>query len=99
VKLPLLLASSLFMVVLSTSGYGQVTIDITKLTCRQFLLGRQVPTNSIALWFSGYYSGKRGITTIDAGTIRPNAEKVKDYCGPHQDETVMHAVETLFGAK
>jgi acid stress chaperone HdeB len=81
----------------SATANAQVTVDITKITCRQFLTGRVVPTNSMALWFSGYYAGKAGATTIDASTVRPNAEKVKDYCGLHQDDTVMNAVQVLFG--
>jgi acid stress chaperone HdeB len=94
------LAILLAALVLSVTAAGaQVTVDITKVTCREFLLGRVVSTERMALWFSGYYSGKRGATMIDASAIRPNAAKVQDYCGLHQDETVMHAVEVLFGVK
>jgi acid stress chaperone HdeB len=94
------LAVSLAAFVFSVTAAGaQVTIDITKITCREFLIGRIVSTQSMALWFSGYYSAKRGVTMIDASAIKPNAEKVQDYCGLHQDETVMRAVEVLFGVK
>ena len=98
-KISTLLAASLLTLLLSITAHAQVTVDITKITCRQFLTGRLVPTKSIALWFSGYYSGKSGATMIDMGTIRPNAEKVRDYCALNQDETVMKAVEATFGAK
>jgi thioredoxin reductase (NADPH) len=38
----------------STASVGvQVTVDITKITCRQFLIGNLIPTNSMSLWFSG----------------------------------------------
>ncbi len=76
---------------------AQVTVDITKITCRQFIAGTMVPTKSIALWFSGYYNGKAGNTQIDLGQMRPNASKVEDYCALHQDETVMNAVTAVFG--
>ena len=99
VKISTLLVASLLTIQLSITARAQVTVDITKITCRQFLTGRVVPTKSIALWFSGYYSGKRGATTIDMGTIRPNAEKVRDYCGLNQDDTVMKAIETTLGSK
>jgi hypothetical protein len=36
---------------------------------------------------------------IDMGTIRVNAEKVRDYCTLNQDETVMKAVEAALGTK
>lgn len=96
IALPVLLAALILPV--SAAG-AQVTVDITKITCREFLLGRTVSTERMALWFSGYYNGKRGATMIDASAIRPNASKVQDYCALHQDETVMHAVEVLFGVK
>jgi len=81
------------------AAHAQVTIDVTKITCRQLLTGRILPTNSMALWFGGYYNGKRETTVIDVGAVKTNAKKVQDYCGAHQDETVMTAVETLFGIK
>ena len=79
--------------------HAQVTVDVTKITCRQFLTGRMLPTKSMALWFGGYFNGKRGVTIIDVGAMKANGKKVEDYCGLHQDETVMKAVETLLGAK
>jgi acid stress chaperone HdeB len=81
----------------ATPAPAQVTVDITKITCRQFLAGKVVPTKSIALWFSGYYNGKAGNTQIDLGQMRPNASKVEDYCALHQDETVKNAVTAVFG--
>ena len=78
---------------------AQVTIDVAKITCRQFLTGRMLPTKSMALWFGGYYNGKRGATIIDVNAVKANAKKLEDYCGLHQDETVMNAIEKLFGTK
>jgi acid stress chaperone HdeB len=89
----------LSMLCLPATLHAQVTVDITKITCRQFLIGRTVSTKSIAIWFSGYYTGKRGATMIDVASIEPNADKVQDYCGQHQDETLMKAVQDLFGVK
>lgn len=92
-------ACSLLTLLLPTMVHAQVSIDVMKITCRQFLTGRMLPTKSMALWFSGYYSGKRGATIINAGDVKPNADKVEDYCGLHQDETVMNAVERIFDIK
>ena len=98
-KIPTFWAASLLTLFLTMTAHAQVTVDITKITCRQFLTGRVVSTKSIAIWFSGYYNGKRGATMIDMGTIRPNAEKVRDYCALNQDETVMKAVEAALATK
>jgi hypothetical protein len=78
---------------------AQLTLDITKVTCRQYLTGGLIPTRSMTLWLSGYYHGKRRVTTVDIGSVEPNASKLEDYCGRHQDETVMKAIEAVFGMK
>ena len=84
---------------LPATTHAQVTMDVTKMTCRQFLIGNFVSTKSMALWFSGYYHGKRDATTVDLESFQPNADKLEAYCGQHQDETVMKAIETVFGVK
>jgi acid stress chaperone HdeB len=83
----------------SATAHAQVTVDITKITCRQFLVGGVSPTKSIALWFSGYYNGKQDVTLVDMRTLRSNAEKIKDGCRLHQDDTVMETVESVLAQK
>ena len=93
-------ACSLFALFFSTIvAPAQVTIDVAKITCRQLLTGRMLSTDKMTLWFGVYFNGKRGATIIDVSAVKTNAKKVQDYCGLHQDETVMNAVETLFGIK
>jgi acid stress chaperone HdeB len=74
---------------------GQVTIDVAKITCDQFLLFRVADPRDISIWLSGYYHGKNGITMIDQQALRSNEDKVKDYCRGHLNMPVMQAVETL----
>jgi acid stress chaperone HdeB len=80
-----------------TTVRAQVTVDIAKITCKQFLLDSVAPTKSVALWLSGYYNGKHGNTVIDAGALQRNADKVEDYCRMNLDMTVMDAVEAALG--
>jgi hypothetical protein len=83
--------------VLSAPADAQVTLDVSKITCRQFLIGDVVPTRSLSLWLSGYFSGKHDVTVINPTTLNPSTEKVKDFCIAHQDEMVMKAVEVVLG--
>jgi acid stress chaperone HdeB len=85
--------------VASTTAHAQVTVDVAKITCKQFLLDTVAPTKSVALWLSGYYNGKRGNTSIDVSALQKNADKVEDYCRAHLDMTVMDAVEGALGVK
>ena len=76
---------------------AQVTIDVAKITCNQFTLYKVTDPQNIAIWLSGYYHGQRNDTTVDTQELATYQQKVKDYCNLKPNETVMHAVETVFG--
>jgi len=75
------------------TGQAQVTVDVAKISCKQFLLDAVAPTKSVAMWLSGYYHGKHGGTVVDFGALQREADKVEDYCRLNLDMTVMDAVE------
>ena len=84
---------------MSTAAHAQVTVDVAKISCQQFLLDKIAPTKSIALWLAGYYNGKRDNTVIDIAVMQQNVDKVEDYCRMHLEETVMKAAETVLDLK
>jgi acid stress chaperone HdeB len=77
---------------------AQVTIDVAKITCEQFILYQVVNSDYIAVWLDGYYSGKRDNTLVDTQAFKANANKVRDYCRMNFKATVMQAAETVLGA-
>jgi len=81
----------------ASSAQAQVTIDVAKISCKQFTSFKVANPDQIALWISGYYNGKRGNTVIDVEKLRSNALNVKNYCYNHPDILVMEAVETVLG--
>jgi acid stress chaperone HdeB len=89
------IAAVLTALALAETARAQVTIDVAKITCDQYLLFKVADPRDISLWLSGYYHGKRGITAVDQQALRNNEDKVKDYCRGHLDMPVMQAVETL----
>ena len=76
---------------------AQTLVDVSKITCEQFLLYKITDPNNIAIWLSGYYNGKRGNTVIDVQGLQDNLSKVKDYCRSNYTTTVMKAVEVVVG--
>jgi hypothetical protein len=76
---------------------AQVTLDVSKITCDQFTLYKITDPQNIAIWLSGYYHGQRNTTTVDTQQLAGNLQKIKDYCNLHTQETVMKAVESVFG--
>jgi acid stress chaperone HdeB len=81
----------------ASSGHAQVTIDVAKITCGQFLAYSIADPKDIALWLNGYYTGKRGGSTlIDSQASKASYDQLRSYCLVNQNTTVMQAVETLF---
>jgi acid stress chaperone HdeB len=83
-------------VVATSAGHAQVTMDISKITCEQYVLFKVADPQHIAIWLSGYYNGKRNNMVIDVGQLKSNAEKVLRYCEANFKGTVVEAVEKLF---
>ena len=55
---PLLLGSMFALLVVSTA-LAQVTIDVSKITCDQYVLDQVTDFRTIAAWLDGFYSGRR----------------------------------------
>jgi acid stress chaperone HdeB len=79
-------------------AHAQVTIDVAKITCDQYLLFKVTDPRNIAIWLSGYYHGKRNDTIVDTQQVTAYADKVRSFCLQKPQATVMQAVETVFGA-
>ena len=75
---------------------AQVTIDITKITCDEFLAGRLTDSNSLAIWLNGYVNGARGKTIIDP--IAGGRVDLVHYCADHMDALVLDAARKVYGA-
>jgi hypothetical protein len=86
----------------STSlAHGQVTIDVSKITCDQFAQARVGSPKTTAVWLNGYYHGKIGSTTIDTEQSEAFFDKLMHYCRLTENGNVliMQAVESLVKSK
>ena len=91
-KLPLLLTSTLFLFV-----QAQVTVDVSKITCDQYLKDEITFSQNVVMWLSGYYNGKRNNMIIEPDALKKNGEKVSLYCRHHRETTVVDAVKNVLG--
>jgi acid stress chaperone HdeB len=88
-------AGLLFCFVTVPSVRAEITIDVSKMSCKELLLPTLIMPDDIAYWLSGYYNGKRGNTVFDITALRDYVYKVEQYCLQDQDMTVMKAAETV----
>ena len=93
---PLLLGSMFGLLVVS-AAVAQVSIDVSKITCNQYILDQVTDFRTINAWLDGFYSGKRNNTVVDTGALQRNADKVEEYCKSHRDMPLMQAVESTLG--
>jgi acid stress chaperone HdeB len=76
---------------------AQVTIDVSKITCEQYVLFTVADPRDIAMWLSGYYNSRRSNTVLDTQQFREHGQKVMEYCRLNMKMTVMEAVEKVLG--
>ena len=91
--------SALVLANAAPAAQAQLTLDVSKITCDQWVGYKITNPHNIALWLSGYYNAKRGNTVIDPQRLEENARKLQDYCLIHKQIPVMEAVENVFGVK
>jgi len=75
---------------------AQVTVDITKITCNEFLTGQLTDARSLAIWLNGYVNGARGKTLINPLSVGENS--LVDYCVSHANTLVLDAARNVAGA-
>jgi len=78
---------------------AQVTIDVTKVNCDQFVHHKISEPRLIAAWLSGYHNAKRNNRVLDLQTFEENMSKVTNYCSDEKNfkVPVMKAVEQVLG--
>jgi acid stress chaperone HdeB len=95
----LMVAATIFALELPSESRAQVTLDLSKVTCDQFMGYKITDPQNIAIWLSGYYNGMRGNTVVDTQGLDTNFKKLRDFCLRNPATSVMEATKTLFDVK
>ena len=70
----------LVALLVAPAARAQVTVDVSKITCEQYLGFSVADPRDIAIWLSGYFHGKQGITVLEPQKLKQNAEKLQTAC-------------------
>ena len=86
-----------FMLLWILPAGAQVMIDVSRITCDQFVQGKIGEPRTLAAWLSGYYHGKRGATLVDQQTFQENLNTMEVFCrdGKNASLPVMQAIEKV----
>ena len=60
------------------TAFAQVTVDLSKITCEQFIV--MPKADSVAIWLSGYYHGDKHVTTLDVNKFEEDARNFRAAC-------------------
>ena len=68
---------------------AQVMIDMSKVTCADYLAMPPAQARTFSAWMSGYFNQKSGYAWVDLGAYARNIANMKQWCVSYPNETVM----------
>jgi acid stress chaperone HdeB len=77
----------------SMPATAQVRLDMSLITCNQWLNAAWDKQNFMRAWMSGYFSASRNNNVLDFRRLKRNEQKVTAYCKRHKSETLMSAIQ------
>ena len=81
----------------SNTGQAQVMLDLSTVTCDQFIKYKVADPKLIAVWLNGYFHGKRADTKVDTQKLKSDADKVEKFCFKNPQAPLMQSVESVVG--
>jgi acid stress chaperone HdeB len=88
------LTTAALLVVISTlPARAQTMVDMSLISCDQFLKSPSERKAVLSSWMGGYFSSQKNLATIDARYVTRNSQKVSQYCGKARKETLMSAIQ------
>jgi hypothetical protein len=82
-RLPItkLLATLALMAVMTTAAFaGEQKIDLSAMTCRDFIASDQAKSTLILAWFLGFYGEEEDPQVIDLSKLEATRSQFADFC-------------------
>lgn len=70
-------------------AHAQVTVDMTRVTCEQYLGLPLEQSRIFNAWMSGWFNQKNGSVSVDMSLFARNVENVRTWCTSNPKESVM----------
>ena len=93
----LLAAASTFSLALSSVPAHAVVLDLSTMSCKQFIEGGDDEIKMVLTWMDGWYKGDSDEAIIDTEVFVANAKKFGAYCAAHPTISIVNAAEEILG--
>ena len=74
-----------------------VVLDLSTMTCKQFVEGGDDTIKMVLTWMDGWYKGDSDEAIIDTDVFVENAKKFGNYCGKNPTISIVNAAEKVLG--
>ena len=75
------------------TSQAQIAVDMSRLTCGQYLAMPPDQSRIYAAWMSGWFNQKMGYTYINLEAYERNVASVEAWCGTNPGELVMTGLQ------
>src|ERR1700750_3269272 len=91
--------SILFVAALSLSYVPAhaTKLDLSTMSCKQFLESGDDTIKLVLTWMDGWYKGDEDTAIIDTDVFVENAKKFGAYCGANPTISIVNAAEEILG--
>ncbi len=89
----LLLSLTLAATVPSAAAHAQVSIDMSRVTCAEYLALAPAESAVFSAWMSGWFNQKNGYVFVDFNAYARNVANVKSWCALNPAQTVMAGLQ------
>ncbi len=84
-------------VTLAAAPAQAVVLDLSTVTCKQFIAGDKDEISMVLTWLDGWYKGDEDEAIIDTDVFVANAKKFGSFCAANPNISVVNAAEKILG--
>jgi acid stress chaperone HdeB len=90
-----MLGSIIALALVSASPASAQRLDLSKVTCKQFLESGKENIGFVLMWLHGYWTDEDAPPIVDFDKMGADAEKIGAYCGKNPTKGFMEAAEAM----
>jgi acid stress chaperone HdeB len=87
-----LFVAATLLVAASLPSAAQISLDMNRITCRDWLKYSPEDRDFVRYWMSGYYNAAANSNVLDYDRLKRNSAKVAAYCKKRKSDTLPTAI-------